>query len=292
MSITTTVGHRLTGKLTIAEQCIDRQVKAEVFEGRQIDVSTGRVLLHALDADGRALCGHDRDLLAATGLAWSAGYLPHLPRCAGCRTAAPAGAGAARQTGHDPPSGQASGVDIRTAHGTDTENAAASALRTVLAGHDLRRWMFTDLVLIDETIRGGFSHPLTISPPRLIQHPALALTTFLHEELHWLEGPGTDSAIAEASERWPDPPPPPAGCRTAQSTWLHMSVCALEYQSLSFCHRRAEATTEARARTQVIVPGVADPPSQACPSELSRPTASPVSPGSPVLTSKPSSLCR
>lgn len=39
----------------------------------------------------------------------------------------------------------------------------------MLAQYDLRRWMFTDLVTVDETIRGGtirggISHPLTISP--------------------------------------------------------------------------------------------------------------------------------
>jgi hypothetical protein len=34
---------------------------------------------------------------------------------------------------------------------------------------DLRRWMFTDLVMVDETIRGGLSHPLTINPRLLPQ---------------------------------------------------------------------------------------------------------------------------
>jgi hypothetical protein len=47
----------------------------------------------------------------------------------------------------------------------------SAALRAVLAEHDLRRWMFTDLVTIDETIRGGLSHPLTISPRLLVQRP-------------------------------------------------------------------------------------------------------------------------
>jgi hypothetical protein len=103
----------------------------------------------------------------------------------------------------------------------------------VLAEHDLRRWLFTDLVTIDETRRGGLSHPLTIGAAMLVQRPALTLTTFLHEQLHWLEGPGTDAAAAEASERWPDPPPLPAGGTDTASTWLHMSVCALEYFSLS-----------------------------------------------------------
>jgi hypothetical protein len=109
----------------------------------------------------------------------------------------------------------------------------SAALRAVRAEHDLRRWMFTDLVTIDETIRGGLSHPLTISPRLLVQRPALTLTTFLHEELHWLERPGTGS-VRGPSKRWPDPLPLSAGGATdPTSTWLHMSVCALEYHSLS-----------------------------------------------------------
>jgi hypothetical protein len=138
-------------------------------------------------------------------------------------------------------------VDIRTAHGTGRENAAAAALRAVLAEHDLRRWRFTDLVTIDEMIRGGVSHPLTISPSPLVQRPALALTTFLHEQLHWLEGPGTDSAIAEASTRWPDPPPLAAGgAADPTCTWLHMSVCTLEYHSLSELLGPSDAAAELR----------------------------------------------
>lgn len=135
-------------------------------------------------------------------------------------------------------------MDIRTAHGTDAENTAAAALAAVLDAHDLRRWMFTDVVTVDESVRGGFSHPLTIGLTRLTRRPAMALTTFLHEQLHWIEGPGTDGATAEASQRWPEPPPPPAGCHSAQSTWLHMSVCALEYQSLSEVLGQAEASAE------------------------------------------------
>jgi hypothetical protein len=84
--------------------------------------------------------------------------------------------------------------------------------------------------MVDETIRGGFSHPLTINPRLLLQRPALALTTFLHEQLHWVEGPATDGA----RQRWPDPPPFTAGGgEDPESTWLHMSVCTLEYLSLS-----------------------------------------------------------
>jgi hypothetical protein len=67
--------------------------------------------------------------------------------------------------------------------------------------------------------------------------------TFLHEQQHWLEGPGLDVA----SRRWPDPPPPAAEARDKQSTWLHVSACALEFQSLSEIVGPALAAAELRA---------------------------------------------
>lgn len=232
--------------LYVAEQGIDRRAKAELFQGREIELVTGRVLLHAVDGDGHPLCGCDQNQLTPIGEPWSAGYLPHLPRCRGCAQH-PDMAAHDRSDQDTAIPAAASGVDIRTAHGTAEENAARDALHAVLARHDLRRWMFTDLVTIDETIRGGLSHPLTISPDLLVQRPALTLTTFLHEQLHWLEGPGTDSASAEASEQWPDPPPLSEGGATdPTSTWLHMSVCALEHRSLSELLGPSEAAEELR----------------------------------------------
>jgi hypothetical protein len=226
--------------LSMAEQCIDRKVKPELFRGRKIELVTGQVLLHALDERGRPVCGHEESELRPSRQPWDAGYLPHLPRCPDC-TALAANA---------PIPGQETSVDIRTAHGRGREAAGATALCAVLAGHDLRRWLFTDLVTIDESLRGGLSHPLTISPDLLVQRPALTLTTFLHEQLHWLDGPGVDSATAEASERWPDPPPRSAGGATdPTSTWLHVSTCALEYQSLSELLGLAAAADELRQHT-------------------------------------------
>lgn len=219
--------------LSIAEQCIDKRVKTELFRGREIELVTGRVLLHAIGPSGHPLCGYDGNQLMPTGQPWNADYLPHLPRCHRCAQHADTAA-SSRPNPDTWRSTAASGVEIRTAHGTAREHAAKGALHAVLARHDLRRWMFTDLVTVDETIRGGLSHPLTISPELLVQRPSLALTTFLHEQLHWLEGPGIDSASIEVSEQWPDPPSRSEGGATdSTSTWLHMNVCALEHQSLS-----------------------------------------------------------
>jgi hypothetical protein len=235
-----------SGDLLIAEEVIDQRTVTEVFQGRELDTSTGRVLLHAVRRGDQALCGAGASGAGASGTdraltpigqPWDARYLPHVPRCRACALAAgpdggtpPPGPGPGSEP--LPPTGPSTGVDVRAAHGTDQELDGAAALREVLAAFDLRRWMFTDLVMVDEEIRGGFSHPLTINPVLLLRRPASALSTFLHEQLHWVEGPGVDAATTEASQRWPQPPPPPAGGHDAESTWLHMTVCALEYQSL------------------------------------------------------------
>jgi hypothetical protein len=224
----------MSGSLRTAEEIVDRQSKTEQFRGREIDFATGRVVLHALRGDGETLCGRRDNRLTPIDRPWDASYLPHLSRCRGCL--APGGA--------PDLAAPASGVDVRAASGTDDEMAGVAGLRSVLAEHDLRRWMFTDLVTVDESIRGGFSHPLTIRPGLLAGRPASALATFLHEQLHWLDGPGVDEATTEASRRWPDPPPFPAAGQDAQSTWLHMSVCALEFQSLSEIIGPASAVAE------------------------------------------------
>jgi hypothetical protein len=220
----------LTGRPAGAEEIIDEQTVVIRFQNRDFTEVSGRALLHALGAGGIALCGQAAERLTPTGGEWDLAYLPHVPRCPGCTAATGSG-----DVGRNDsvPALPAAGVDVRAAHGAESELAGAAALREVLARHDLRRWMFTDLVLVDGQIRGGFSHPLTISPDMLVRGPASALATFLHEQLHWLDCPGIDAAATVARQRWPDPPPPPAGCRDAESTWLHMTICALEYQAVS-----------------------------------------------------------
>jgi len=230
---------------TFAEQALDKRTVLETFRGKPFEQVTCRVLLHAADGSGRARCGQDEADLTLIGVPWDDAYLPHLPRCRACAGFSPADDAGPAADG-DLPELPAANVDIRAAHGSADEIAGAEALREVLNRHDLRRWMFTDVVTVNEGIRGGFSHPLTMHPRLLLIRPESALSSFLHEQLHWLSGLDSDAATAEASERWPDPPPPPAGCEDAQSTWLHMAVCALEYQSLAKIIGTAQAEAELR----------------------------------------------
>ncbi len=244
----------MTVRLLLAEEVFDLQSRTEFFQGTASETTTGRVLLHAMDG-GTALCGREPGLLALLGRDWEASYLPHAPRCLPCATEAGCNSESGLQflSPDDvlaPPAGlPGTGVDIRTAHGTGRERQGADALRSALAGQDLRRYLLTDVVTVDEEIRGGFSHPLTLSPGTLLGlDPRAVLSTFLHEQMHWIHAPGLDAATTEAASRWPDPPPPPAGSYDAQSSWLHISVCSLEYVSLAEVIGEAEAVAVLRGR--------------------------------------------
>lgn len=228
----------MAGSLSVAEEVFDLQTNTEIFQGSASEMTTGRVLLHAVDGNERALCGRDSDGLTPVGRPWQPGYLPHVPRCRSCALAAgPAGLSGLQLLGPDelaapPPGLPVTGVDIRPAHGSEREQAGADALRTVLAEHDAPRFLLTDVAWVNGEIRGGFSHPLTLSPATLLREPLAALTTFLHEQMHWVQGPGLDAATTEVAERWPDPPPSPEGSHSAQSSWLHLTVCTLEYLAI------------------------------------------------------------
>jgi hypothetical protein len=244
----------MPARLLLAEELFDLRSGTEFFQGRESETPTGRVLLHAMHG-GNALGGRESDGLALVAEDWEASYLPHLSRCLPC----------ARKTGDcsrsglqllspadvvaPPPGLPATGVDIRTAHGSERERQGSNALRAALADYDLRRYLLTDVVTVNEEIRGGFSHPLTLSPRMLLRlDPHGALSVFLHEQMHWIHGPGLDAATTEAAMRWPDPPPPPAGSYDAQSSWLHISVCSLEYVSLAEVIGEADAVAALRGQ--------------------------------------------
>ena len=64
----------------------------------------------------------------------------------------------------------------------------------------------------------------------------MLLSTFLHEQFHWLENPdpGFRDAMASFAEIWPDAPTgPPEGARDQQSTYRHLVVCDMELQAMT-----------------------------------------------------------
>lgn len=140
-------------------------------------------------------------------------------------------------------------VRVTLAHSSPQEAKAAAALMEVFAQHDLARWMFTDDITVDESTIGS-SHPLTLGSKYLLLGSDSALALFVHEQLHWLVASSQNAAgaIAEARNRWPDPPAFPDGATDPDSTWLHFVVCSLEYLSLLelIGEERARAVLETR----------------------------------------------
>lgn len=225
-----------TDNVGTAEQVVDVQTTMDLFQGKEWPVPTGRVVRHALVGANQLACGLDGAEMTHPERPWHQGGIPPKLRCEDCLRLFPI----ATDTGP--------AFELRLRNGRPEEESAAAALLDALAPFDVRRWIYTDLVVIDGDLRGGMSHPLRLGPHLLLLRPHSALTTFLHEQLHWFVGHHANLAavIDEARKRWPDPPPPPAGCADAYSTWTHLSVCALEYQSLCELVGTHAAETELR----------------------------------------------
>jgi hypothetical protein len=72
-------------RLLVGEELFDLRSQTELFQGRESETTTGRVLLHAMDG-GHAVCGRESDGLVLVAQDWEASYLPHVPRCLPCAT--------------------------------------------------------------------------------------------------------------------------------------------------------------------------------------------------------------
>jgi hypothetical protein len=116
-------------RLTIAEEIVDLRTTSDRFQGQDYPLTTGRVMLHAVDAAERVACGRAFDGLLAVDQPWDPAYLPHLTRCDRCATASgdPSDSGQDRP-GYLPPELAVTGVDVRAQHGTERELARAGAL--------------------------------------------------------------------------------------------------------------------------------------------------------------------
>jgi len=128
-----------------------------------------------------------------------------------------------------------SSLEIRTAHETPGELQTVTRLRELVDRYDVSRWIYTRQIVIDET-QIPHSHPvLTI---RAEPDDGNLLATFLHEQFHWLEEARPDqrrAAIDEFRRIFPDVPVRGGeGGRDAGSTYLHLIVCDLELQAVSF----------------------------------------------------------
>jgi hypothetical protein len=126
---------------------------------------------------------------------------------------------------------------IGLANGSERESIMAKALRDLIRTHDVGPWILTRKILIDER-QIPHSHPVLTIHTRHIGAQRELLSTFIHEQLHWLEEkPWLDdfqAAMTEFERLFPVvPSSADGGARDKQSTYRHLLVCDMELQALS-----------------------------------------------------------
>ncbi len=126
-------------------------------------------------------------------------------------------------------------IVIRLEHDSEAEALMAAELETLLAAHDVEAWILTRAVRIDERSI-PHSHPVLTLHTRHIGDERMLLSTFVHEQLHWLEEARPDTwraAMRELRALFPAVPDAEhGGARDEESTYRHLLVCDMEYQAM------------------------------------------------------------
>ena len=137
-------------------------------------------------------------------------------------------------------------VWIGLANATEAEAVMAAELRALMRKYDVEPWILTRTVLIDKN-QIPHSHPILTIHTRHVGEELNLLSTFVHEQLHWLEEKpwlaDFAAAMKDFEALFPDvPSAAEGGARDDQSTYRHLLVCDLEYQAM------ISLVGEARAR--------------------------------------------
>ena len=127
-------------------------------------------------------------------------------------------------------------LSIELATSSAAEQQAKDQLERLFKEHDLSRWIFTKKIRIEQKAR-PHSHPVLTLNTRYVTNDGLALSGFVHEQIHWfLAGKPKDfgKALADVDKLYPDAPEAfeAGGSGTRQSTILHLLVCELELESM------------------------------------------------------------
>lgn len=142
--------------------------------------------------------------------------------------------------------------DIRLAHGTAREQAAERQLRRLLDAYNVRPFTFTYSVRIDQE-DAPHSHPILTLNDYFINDDASALSTFIHEQLHWfglILEPQINAAIKDLELMYPDMPARGrGGGRNAIETFTHLIVGSQEYHATASLFGQEEAQRVISSKT-------------------------------------------
>jgi hypothetical protein len=121
--------------------------------------------------------------------------------------------------------------DIVLKRNSEAEQKIRMMLENILRKYDLKKWTLTQKVIIEEEAR-PHSHPVLTLGTRS-KNENIALASFLHEQIHWIEVGAEEimnAAIAELKDIYPGAPVgSPEGGDTLKSTYR---VCRLELLAL------------------------------------------------------------
>ena len=126
---------------------------------------------------------------------------------------------------------------VGLANGSEREATMATELRHLIRTHDVEPWTLTRNILIDEK-QIPHSHPVLTIHTRHIGEELVLLSTFIHEQLHWLEAEpwleDFEAAMTDFEGLFPVVPSfADGGARDEQSTYRHLLVCDMELQALT-----------------------------------------------------------
>lgn len=117
------------------------------------------------------------------------------------------------------------------------ERQTEQQLRRLISSYDLSNWVFTRSIIIESGYNViPHSHPVLTLSTRHLKDDELLLSTFVHEQLHWLltdKAKETEDAYKELRTMFSKVPVGfPEGGRDEESTYKHLLVCYLEYQAI------------------------------------------------------------
>jgi hypothetical protein len=128
----------------------------------------------------------------------------------------------------------ADAVEIQTAHHSPREQQEKQELERLLKKYDVKKYTFTNTVVIEERAMNHAFPVLTLNVHFLGSDDEL-LSSFLHEQLHWYlrDHPmQMEQALTELRRFYPKVPVGlPEGADTMYSTYGHLVDCYLEIQA-------------------------------------------------------------
>ena len=127
-------------------------------------------------------------------------------------------------------------IQIKLAHNDDAEKAAEKQLRRLLAAYDVKKWVFTNTMVIDSGDNVvPHSHPVLTLDTGGLKDDELVLSNFVHEQFHWYVNTKPNdlaAAIKDLNEIYPKVPVGyPEGAISEDSTYNHLLVCYLEFEA-------------------------------------------------------------